>query len=133
MKTLVDYEIGDVEDVILVVENSNLPLMSLGCFPLGEDDETWVKIVPMARHLSAMELDNELQGILALLRRIKSGRKKLRFALNASGAAVQLTPAFLSGLATATCRLEMGVVPEQERQKMAERKREMTNGLRPFA
>ncbi len=77
----------------------------------------------MAKHLEQAELDKSLQSMLDTVRKIKSGRIKLRFALNYAGADVCLSPGFLSGLASAKCSLEMAVVPLEERKKISETKR----------
>ena len=51
MKTLTDYKPGEIEDVILVVDDCPVSLSSLGCLPLGGAEQCWLRIVPRAESL----------------------------------------------------------------------------------
>ena len=133
MKTLIDYKPGEIEDVILVVDDRHVSLSSLGCLPLGGAEQCWLRIVPHAESLNETEMNAHLMNLMQCVRKIKTGRKKIRFALNYSGADVQLSPGFLAALGAASCRIEMAVVPIVARQQLAERKQLYKDTMRPFA
>lgn len=131
MKALTQYETGELEDLILLVESCPISLSHLGCFPVDEESGTWVKITPLTKHLTASELDNELLAMLSVIRSIRKGKKTLRFALNHDGADVRLSPIYLSSLAEARCSIELAVVPKDAREEMAARRQEIP--LQPYA
>ena len=130
MKILTQYETGELQDLILVVEGCFISLEHLGCFLLDEEHGSWVKIAPIVKHMEKESLDIELLAMLSVIRSIRKGRKTLRFALNHNGANIRLSPIFLSALAEARCELELGVVPLEARQEIEGK---MNIPLQPYA
>lgn len=76
-------------------------------------------------------LDEELQMLLADMRRIKGGCKTLRFALNHDGADVRLSIGYLAALASAKCGIELAVISAEVRAEIAGRKK--AKPFEPFA
>lgn len=131
MKILTQYETGELQDLVLIVEGCFISLEHLGCFLLDEEHGNWVKIAPLVKQLDKEALDRELLAMLSVIRSIRKGKKTLRFALNHDGANVRLSPVFLSSLAEARCEIELGVVPLKARQEMAEKRKHIP--LQPYA